>query len=381
MRVLVYSPPFSGHLNVLTKMMEEHKEHEYKLVITGWDNLPVKGATNLARSTLRETDPALWTFPRVSELMNDSLDVAKEYKPDLMVYDFFSLEGKFTSDLLGIPAWCSIPAMIGPNDKEEYLEGKLRQQRNVKALATLREKYRINLGGVEMVSEGLHLPGQVNLIWSFPELTPPNFMESRQEADYQFVGNYNTRMEREKDIVYFSLGTVVMDNLWNQQGETRNVIREYIARVAEGLKDENVVFVTQGKHILDSYPASWRIEDRVNQVEVLARSRAFITHGGSNSYHEAVLQRVPLVVVPFFGDQILVGQRTAELGIGINLGRDNSIDTKKSKSFLDRALADRTVAAVKEVLNNQDYQKKLDRLELTKISLSDVIERYFPEKI
>ena len=169
-----------------------------------------------------------------------------------------------------------------------------------------------------------------------------------------------------------------MDNLWNQQGETRIAINEYIARVAEGLKDENVVFVTQGKQVLDSYPASWKIEDRVNQIKMLARSRAFITHGGSNSYHEAVLQRVPLVVVPFFGDQILVGQRTAELGVEINLGEDDSIDTKKSKSFLDGDLADRTVAAVREVLSNPAYQRRMDELELSKVSLSDVVDRYFP---
>ena len=336
---------------------------------------------NLARSTLRETAPALWTFPRVNELMDDSLDVAREYKPDLIVYDFFSLEGYFTGKLLGIPHWCSIPAMMGPNDKRTYLEEKLGQQRNVDALATLRDKY--GIGGidtsrVEIISDGLHLPGQVNLIWYYPELTLANFMQGRQEAEYQFLGNYNQRIEREKEIVYFSLGTVVMDNLWNQQEETRTAVREYIAGIAERLKDEKVVFVTQGKKVLDSYPASWRIEDRVNQVEMLARSKVFITHGGSNGYHEAVLQKVSMVVVPFFGDQILVGQRIAELGIGINLGRDDSVDTKKSKSFLNLELAARTVKAVKDVLSNPVYQRTLDELELSSsVSLADLIQRYF----
>ncbi len=378
MKVLVYSPPFSGHLNVLKKMMEEHQEHDYKLVITGWDNLPIEGATNLARSTLRETDPTLWTFPRAYELMDDSLGVAREYNPNLIIYDFFSLEGKFTGDILGVPAWCSIPAMMGANDKGEYLVGKLRQKGNVDALAKLKEKYGIDASGVEMISDGLHLPGQINLIWSYPELTPPNFREGRQEADYQFVGNYNHRIPADKDIIYFSLGSVVMGNLWNQQEETRTAVRNFIGIVADGLKNERVIFVTQGKQVLESYPESWRIEDRVNQVELLARSRAFITHGGSNSYHEAVLQRVPMVVIPFFGDQVLVGQRAEQLGIGINLGTDDSIDTKKSKSFLNGDLAHRTVDAVKEILSNPAYQRRLDNLELTNVSLSDAVERYFP---
>ncbi len=378
MNILVYSTPFSGHLNVLRKMIEENPGHDYKLAITGWDNLPVAGAVNLARSTLRETDPALWTFPRTYELMEDSLAVAREYNPDLIVYDFFSLEGYFAGKMLGIPHWCSIPAMIGPNNHGDYLQEKLRQQGNVEALTKLTDKYGIDASGVEMVSDGLHLPGDVNLVWSFPELTPPHFMDGRKERNYPFVGNYNQRIERVKDIVYFSLGTVVMDNLWNQQEETRAAVRGFIAGIAEGLSSENVVFVTQGKQVLDRYPESWQIEDRVNQVELLARSRAFITHGGSNSYHEAVLQRVPMIVVPFFGDQILVGQRTEELGIGINLGTDDSIDTKKPKSFLDRELADRTVDAVKEVLSNPVYQRRVDQLELTCDRLTDVVHRYFP---
>src|SRR3990167_10364735 len=138
MKILIYSPPFSGHLNVLRKMQEEHKEHDYKLVITGWKNLPVKDATNLARSTLRETDPALWTFPRTYELLDDSVRMVKEYEPDLIIYDFFSLEGHFAGKMLEIPYWCSIPAMIGPNDKGDYLAEKLRQPGNIEALAKLK---------------------------------------------------------------------------------------------------------------------------------------------------------------------------------------------------------------------------------------------------
>ena len=378
MKILVYSPPFNGHLNVLMKMMQENPQYDYRLIITGWTNTLVEGAINLAKSSLRETDPALWTFPRVYELIDDSLKVVEEFKPDLIIYDFFSLEGKLTGDIFKIPAWCSIPAMIGPNDKGKYLEDKLLQQRNVNALAKLRDNYGIDVSNVEMISDGLHLPGEVNLIWSFPELTPNNFKEGRQKTEYQFVGNYNNRLLREKNGIYFSLGTVVMNNLWNQQSETRVSVKKYIATVAEGLKEENVVFVTQGKPVLGSYPKSWKIEERVNQIEILSKSSLFITHGGSNSFHESVLQRVPMVVIPFFGDQILVGQRVAELGVGINLGVDDSIDTKKSKSFLNKNLADRTIVSVKEILSNLKYQHKLNDLELSKVSLSEVIDNHFP---
>ncbi len=378
MKVMIYSPPFKGHLNVLRKMMQKHTEMDYRLVITGWDNLPVPEAINLAKSTLRETDPALWTFPRLDELLGESIEVAREYKPDLILYDFFSLEGYFTGKLLGIPYWCSIPAMVGPNNNKEYLDGKVRAEANRQALARLKDQYHIDASGVEMISDGFHFPGEVNLIWSYSELTPENFREGRKQATYYFVGNENQQRKREKDTIYFSLGSVVMGNLWNQQVDVRDALKTYVSSIAEGIKGEKVMFVTQGQHVLDRYPENWQIEENVDQIEALARAKAFITHGGSNSFHEAVLQKVPLVVVPFFGDQILVGQQVERLGIGITLAADNSIDTKKSKAFLNGKIAQQTVAAVAEVLRNPEYQRRADNLRLTKDNISEILGKYFP---
>lgn len=378
MRILVFSSPFEGHLNVLRKMMEKNSQHQYKLVITTWKNLQVNNVTNLQKSILRETDPALWTFKRVYELLEDCLKIVERFKPELIIYDFFSLEGKFVGDLLGIPAWCSIPAMMGPNDNKEYLNNKLVQKINVKYISKLERKYKIKVSGVEMVSDGFHIPGQVNLVWSYPELTPANFMYGRKSSEYEFVGNYNEGHNHNKEIIYFSLGTVVMNNLWNQQEDTRREVKNFINRVSQGLAGQRVLFVSQGKPVLDHVPLNWSIEDRVDQVEILSRSKVFITHGGSNSFHEAVLQKVPMVVIPFFGDQILVGKRVAELGIGINLGEDDSIDTKKSKDFLNDKLADKVVESVNDILRDEGFSTNLRRLELTKTEFSSIIGKHFP---
>ena len=378
MKALVFSPPFKGHLNVLTKLMLMHPEFEYRLVNTGWSNLPIEGAISIGKSVLRETDPALWTFPRMTELMDESLRITEQFQPDLIVYDFFSLEGLLAAKNTGIPAWCSIPAMIGPNTNSAYLESKLNTDGNIAALQELRARYGLDVSTVEMMSDGLHIPGDINLVWSYPELVPQNFMQGRANATYVFVGNYNARIQAQKNIIYFSLGTVVMDNLWKQQEQIRSGLKEFVRKVTEGLSDEHVVFVTQGKHVLDTYPATWRVQDHVDQVETLSRSKAFITHGGCNSYHEAVLQGVPMVVIPFFGDQILVGQQTESLGIGINLGGDTSIDTRKSKAFLNGDLAQRAVAAVKKVLHDPSYRSRIDELHLTHSDLGNIFEQYFP---
>jgi hypothetical protein len=116
MRILIFSPPFSGHYNVLFDLMERHTDHEYKLVFTTWTNMKIEGHQNLANSKLDEPSPALWTFPRVASILKECISIGEKFKPDLIIYDFFSIEGHFVGKKLGIPAWSSIGTFIGAND-------------------------------------------------------------------------------------------------------------------------------------------------------------------------------------------------------------------------------------------------------------------------
>jgi UDP:flavonoid glycosyltransferase YjiC (YdhE family) len=42
-----------------------------------------------------------------------------------------------------------------------------------------------------------------------------------------------------------------------------------------------------------------------------------LSHGGANTFHEAVLFGIPLLVSPGFGDQASVAQAAAKLGVGV----------------------------------------------------------------
>lgn len=390
-KVMLFSPPFSGHLNVLKEFINEYNnDFDFRLVITGWKNIQPdlsnidrKIVVIIERSDLAETDPALWTFPRVCELLDECLTVVKEFQPDQIIYDFFSLEGNLAGRLLQIPYWCSIPAMIGPFTNQDYRDRKFLEPANQKALSGIKEKYGVDVKkiDVEMVSDGFHLPGLINLVWSFPKLTPADFKEGRGGKSYVFVGNLRgdnyekTDYINRKPLIYFSLGTVVMNNLWNQQEETRVRLTQFVGKLADLWKGRNfqIIFVTQGKKVLDSYPDNWWVYDTVDQVEILSRADLFVTHGGSNSFHEAVMQKVPMIVIPFFGDQLLVSKRVERLGIGISAHGSDNIDTRGSKEFLTGQLALDLTKSIEAMLSSNDYVKNYLNLDLAVFSLKALI--------
>ncbi|HEX7745186.1 MAG TPA: nucleotide disphospho-sugar-binding domain-containing protein [Micromonosporaceae bacterium] len=317
--------------------------------------------------------PASRVFERVGTLLPECLRIAREYDPSLVVYDFCALEGHFVGRLSGIPYWCSIPGMVGPFAHRSYLVENLMSRANQRAIATLEGRYRLDVpqSDVEVISNCLHLPGQVNLLWSYPAVTPPRFRDNRGPARYEFVGYLSDGHRRPAagtalPLIYLSFGTEVMDNLWADQEETRTGVRRCVAGLTRLWRpgEVDVVFATQGKRILDSYPPNWTVRDRVDQQKVLSRADVFVTHGGSNSFHEAVLHRVPMVVVPFFGDQVLVARRAEELGIGVDLGDGDGIDRNRQRRHLAADLASRIAAAAIRLMATDTARRGFEALRL-----------------
>ena len=395
-KIILFSPPFSGHLNVLKELIKDTKHlFDYHLVITGWKNIPpdLSGLTDigisfLGKEDLLETDPALWTLHRADLLLEDAIKIVDDFSPDLIIYDFFSIEGYLVGRIKNLPFYCSLPAFIGPFNNQRYLKEKLSAEINTQALSSIKEKYQLDVNeeDFELVSDGLHLPGQINLIWSFKEVTRSDYSLNRSPNPYVFVGNLRgdnyekTNFKNKKPLIYLSFGTVVMNNLWNRQEETRLQLTSFIGKLANKWKDKDyqVIFVTQGKHLLDQYPQNWWVYDHVDQVEILSRADVFITHGGSNSFHESLLQKVPMVVVPFFGDQLLVAKRVEELGLGINVGGSDSIDTHSTKIFLNEDLVFKIDTAVSEILTSSAYANKFSSISLSALPISSFLCQEIP---
>jgi hypothetical protein len=258
------------------------------------------------------------------------------------------VEGHFVGQVLGIRAWCSIPGLIGLLLDRDYLTETVSTPANRDALAAIERKYGVSVrpDQVELISNSLHLPAELNLLWSYPAVTPSDFLTNRQPARYQFAGyltggHPGPRRRSGPPLLYLSFGTEVMDNLWHAEQQTRDGIRRCVAGLARrwSSPDIEVVFSTLDRFVLADYLANWQVHPKVDQQQVLSRADVFVTHGGSNSLHEAVLHQVPTVVVPFFGDQMLIGQRVEELGIGIALGTADGVDNRRLSQAARRRAA------------------------------------------
>lgn len=64
-----------------------------------------------------------------------------------------------------------------------------------------------------------------------------------------------------------------------------------------------------------------RVEPAVDPTAVLRHASAFVCHHGLNSTHEAIIHEVPMLSVPFFGDQPQLAARCQALGLAVPLGR------------------------------------------------------------
>ena len=79
----------------------------------------------------------------------------------------------------------------------------------------------------------------------------------------------------------------------------------------------------QLKHLPESLPNNFRIEDHTDQQNVLAHPKVnlFISHCGSNSVSESLYHNTPIIGCPFFCDQYYWAVRIEELGCGLAIDK------------------------------------------------------------
>lgn len=344
--------PGTTHSDVLWRMANAayKRGHQVAFVYVSWINY---------HASYREPDDRLcWTLFPVTEIMtgrsktstdptvfNESraacphLNAAlqnylTQQAPHVVVYDYFCVEVARLCHRLSIPAVVSVSGNLQRNTKFPHAtldtgvpcaDSKLYRE----ALYVFWRPYHIEHS--RQVLAQFDMRRGDNVLF-------PGTCQSKP-SDY-------TLDLHDKPLVYISMGTVIpnsMDHVSDMM-ELYVCLLEYMT-TASKYRTYRYLFVTSSLQIqsrfeqldIASFGIDVQFKQHVNQWRVLndPMCQLFITHGGSHSFAEALEARVPMLVVPFFGNQWATGNEVASCQLGLCV---SSFDTMKHK--LDCALFD-----------------------------------------
>lgn len=179
----------------------------------------------------------------------------------------------------------------------------------------------------------------------FAESLPPNVIEvgglqvkEAQPVDKdidEFLSN------GKKGAILMSLGTNMRSDKLGEEN-----IEKFLKAFAE-IPEYNFLWKFETpEHLKDKLPANVMIKSWVKQNDVLGHVniKAFMTHAGLLSTHEATYHGVPMIGIPFFADQYRNIFRSIKAEVAVK------VEIKKASSDLIKA-------AILEVVNNPKYLK------------------------
>ena len=213
------------------------------------------------------------------------------------------------------------------------------------------------------MSDGIFLGGQENIVWSYPEVYGSSTSHSMAGLRFHFVGVPNqtvfSKHEKERKKIFVSFGTVIMGNLWDSNPMFREIVSLVIEALIERFPNETFVFASMGRGVRDHYPDNWEVVDWVDQDKVLSESKAFITHGGCNSFHQSLQHQVPMVVIPLFADQGAVARKILDLDLGLSPLPQSRLYNRSVNSDLDFSLVEmieNLVTCLETVSKRRDWK-------------------------
>eukprot|EP01126_Amoeba_proteus_P060043 TRINITY_DN7906_c0_g1_i1.p1 TRINITY_DN7906_c0_g1~~TRINITY_DN7906_c0_g1_i1.p1 ORF type:complete len:426 (+),score=73.87 TRINITY_DN7906_c0_g1_i1:74-1351(+) len=205
--------------------------------------------------------------------------------------------------------------------------------------------------------------------WSTPSIEPihPVVLEMR---------NFK---EAGKKIVLVSLGTVMVRKLSVASSFTDLFIFSTIHAARE---NENVeiyfLFVGNLKNWLDDKddipPNFHPCYSYLPQLQILPLLGAFLTHGGANSVTEALYFGVPMIIVPFYGDQIGNARVLEYSNLGISFPYDENSDYYESGPERKSLTPENMSRAFNYVLYSTQVKDNCKRF-------SDIFHTKYPEKL
>jgi UDP:flavonoid glycosyltransferase YjiC (YdhE family) len=226
------------------------------------------------------------------------LALCADWAPDVVVSEETDLGSLVAAERVGVPYATVLVIAAGSFVRPDLVAEPLNQLRSEHRLAP---------------DPGLAMPSRYLVLSPFaPSFRDPAFPLPATAHSVRLHDIEPARGEG-TPLVYFTLGTVF--NL--ESGDL-------FERVLAGLGELPIeVVATLGSQIdpaeLGRQPGNVRVEQYVVQTELLARSSAVVSHGGSGTVVGALAHGLPQVVLPMGADQPLNAARCEELGAGVVL--------------------------------------------------------------
>lgn len=266
----------------------------------------------------------------------------KKLQPDCIVADSMAVWGKAIAIKLNIPFVSSTTTFAFNQHSSKIMKQSFGQLINMifsmpkinKDLKRLQDKgYPIN----NILSIIQNDNDTNTIVYTSKEFQP--CVETFSDK-YSFVGpsireTTESFEKGDKKLLYISLGTV------------NNMMIDFYKKCFSALKNSNYqVIMSVGENIdmksLGKIPANFNIYPTVDQIAVLQKADAFLTHCGMNSVNEALYHEVPLVLYPQTPEQGGVARRVADLNAGI---------------YLEKATPENIKAALETVLTDSKYKE------------------------
>ena len=315
--------------------------------------------------------------------------------PSVIIYDPFLPLGLVAAKELGIPCVSTV-TVAGPGVIEVPPPVRQRWESNPvaqRAQADLKEHYHIDVfehgSFLEFYSPHQNIVSTSKSLFSSPK--SPLQLERFGHFPFECVGPMlNSKVLRlsnaevasmptlpeevlrakaeGKRILYLSAGTVATGHFWEnkfgpqafsnglEESTGKDFVQQLFRVVFEAFgQDEEMLIVasTAREDALNGLelPQNLVAQQTLPQLELLPLCQAFITHGGANSVHESLSFRVPMVVVPIFGDQPANADTVERIGCGVSFR--NPLETLTVEALRE---------AVYERLTHGDVQKAVQEV-------------------
>ena len=363
-KIAFFSIPAHGHTNPLIPVARElvnrgdivrfysFDEFEEKIKATGAEFISCSSflpkITEKEKENLKKISTTEMTIQdiRITLSMNDFLQKEFEsFSPDVVFSDSVCFWGKLNAWKFDVPLVVSTTTFAFNQLSSTYMKksgsemadmifGLSKVAKELKALEPYGYKVKSTLSLVQSDNE------TDSIVYTSRRFQP---YSASYSDHYEFVGPsvYTDKVPNKNNsrpLLYISMGTIL------------NEKPDFYKNCIAAFKDSNIDVIISCGHQTDikslgTVPDNIKFYPYVDQLDVLSRANAFITHCGMNSVSESLYMAAPMVLFPQTGEQHAVARRVSEIGAGIYLKSDSPEDIRKA---VDEIIANKSYADAAE---------------------------------